>query len=90
VIELQSRNAVGSGTTSIAQSTRLQKAAQEFEALLIEGLLEMAKEENASQEPGMEGYGDMSTEGMAIAMSKNGGLGIGKLLIKKLNISVRE
>jgi Rod binding domain-containing protein len=85
MIELQVRAAVDTTARPAEQSLRLHKAAQDFEALLIQDLLNMAKDEDSSQEPGMAGYEDMRTEAIATAMASNGGIGVGKLLIGKLD-----
>lgn len=74
---------------SVPANGKLKKAARDFEALLITDLLKAGPKtsniEGASDSGGGESYEDLSTEAVASAMAANGGLGIGRMLLKKLN-----
>ncbi len=70
-------------TTSGVADSRLQKATQEFEAMLISQLLKMGSEEDQGTgelDGGAETYQDLRNQAVATAMSSNGGLGIGRML----------
>lgn len=66
---------------------RLQKATQEFEAMLISQLLKMGDGEDQGAgelDGGNETYQDLRNQAVAAAMSSNGGLGIGRMLRQHL------
>jgi len=79
--------------SSSSVDPRLQKAAQEFEAMLLADLMKIG----ASDEPGdgeldqsCQGYEDLRIQAVTSALAKNGGIGIGKLLIDRLNAEGRH
>lgn len=70
------------------QEQKLRRAATQFESLLISTLWKSMKEsfsyDEDSSDPANSTFDDMSIQSMADAMSKAGGLGLGKLILKHL------
>ncbi|HUN90334.1 MAG TPA: rod-binding protein [Terriglobales bacterium] len=62
---------------------RLQKATEDFEAMLIAELLKMSKSDDPPQgelDGADENYQDLRNQAVATAMASNGGIGIGRML----------
>ena len=70
------------------QEEKLRKSAAEFEAILISTFWKSMKDSFASDEdasdPAHSTFEDMGIQAMAGAMSRAGGLGLGKLILKHL------
>ena len=80
-------------TKERAQRQKLQKAAQEFEAILLSSWWEaMGKSFPASSESGRESgldmMQDLSRQAMSVAIAACGGLGIARVLIRQLERSL--
>jgi len=82
-------NAVGMAarvSTAVAQPTKLVKAAQEFEGVLLSTWLEKLQESFAGQDDGSDpAHGtlaSMGTQAIASALAARGGIGIAKLLVQ--------
>jgi len=70
-------------THSNSPDPRLQKATQEFEAMLISQLLKMGSDEEQATgelDGGGQTYQDLRNQAVATALANNGGLGIGRML----------
>jgi Rod binding domain-containing protein len=72
-----------------AKEQKLRRAAAEFESILISTFWKSMKdsfstEDDDSLDPGHSSYELMGLQAMAGAMSKAGGLGLGKLILKHL------
>lgn len=83
-------------TASVATTEgrgKLQRATEDFEAMLLADLLKsgpkMGTVDGNEEDDGAGRYGDFSTEAMASAMAKQGGVGIGRMLLKQLGPAVR-
>lgn len=76
------------------QEQKLRHAATQFESLLISTLWKSMKEsfsyDDDSSDPANSTFDDMSMQSMADAMSKAGGLGLGKLILKYLGPEIRN
>lgn len=69
-----------------ASRLKLSQAVREFESMLIADLLKMADAEKKEESPGgMEGYNDMRIQAVSTALAASGGVGIGKMLLSKLD-----
>ena len=87
----QVRDVPGEGTPR-ADSTKdqkLKKAAGEFESLLLSNLWKSMKQSFAtddddSSDPAHDTLDDFGVQAMSDAVGKNGGLGIGRLILKHL------
>ena len=75
-------------TTLSPQAQQLQKAAAEFEAQLLSSLWKSMKNSFAADEdssdPASQSLQDWGIDAMSGAVSRAGGMGIGKLIIKDL------
>jgi len=70
-----------------AADPRLHQAAQEFEAMLLAGLLKMGNadgDDNGGADQSLHGYDDLRNQAVATALARDGGIGIGRMLIDKL------
>jgi len=74
------------GNVAVANA-RLQKAAQDFEAMLIQDLLTLS-DSGSTPDPdrvaGQEQYQDFRNQAVATAMAHQGGIGIARLLVQQL------
>ncbi len=73
--------------------TPLQRAAKEFEAMLIQDLLKLSDEESSSQgelAAGSEQYQELRNQAVATAMARNGGIGIANMLVSQLGRQERH
>lgn len=82
-----------SNRNSSVQEQKLRRAAVEFESILISTFWKSMKEsfsteDEDSSDPGHSTFEDMGIQAMAGAMSKAGGLGLGKLILKHLEPQV--
>jgi Rod binding domain-containing protein len=84
--------AIASQTTRIpaappAGKTKAEKAAQDFEAVLLGSLLESLQKtfSGASEDRpvGSENYAAMGTQALASAMSAHGGIGIAQMILQQ-------
>ena len=70
------------------QEQKLRRAAAEFESILISTFWKAMKEsfstEEDSSDPAHSTFEEMGIQAMAEAMSKAGGLGLGRLILKHL------
>ena len=70
------------------QEQKLHKAAAEFESLLLSSLWKSMKHsfnaEDDSDDPASQSLADWGIDAMSGAVSRAGGMGIGKLIIKDL------
>jgi Rod binding domain-containing protein len=71
------------------QDQKLRRAATEFESILISTLWRSMKgsfdfDDSDSTDQGGSGFEDMAIQSMSQALSKSGGFGLGKLIIKHL------
>lgn len=89
----------GSGQVPIRNSSvqerKLRRATQEFETMLISDFWKAMTESFAADDeeaidPGHSTWKDMGVQAMAGAMSKAGGLGLGKLILKHLEPLVQD
>lgn len=85
----QITNAAGASGNNPGQLAKLQKAASDFEALLIEQMLKSAREsgEDGSDAEDSEANSslmDLSEQQFAQTLSNNGGLGIAKMVVAGL------
>ena len=83
-------NAIASFAAGAASSNpKLRKAAQDFEAMLLTDLMKFSDDEDQSAGEtglgGSESYTDLRNQAVASAMAANGGIGIGRMLLKKLD-----
>jgi Rod binding domain-containing protein len=73
---------------STPQGQKLHKAAAEFESQLLSSLWKSMKhsfaEEDDSEDPASQSLSDWGIDAMSGAVSRAGGMGIGKLIIKDL------
>ena len=84
---------VGSRSLSV-QEQKLQKAAAEFESILLSSFWKSMKEsfanpEDDSSDPAHGTLEDWGIRAMSDAVGKAGGLGIGKLILKHLEPQLR-
>jgi Rod binding domain-containing protein len=86
-------------TPSFVDSTpggrKLQKAAAEFESMLLSNLWKSMKSSFASgdeesMDPAHDALADMGIQAMSSAVAKTGGLGIGRLILKHLEPMLAE
>jgi len=66
---------------------KLQRAARDFESILIADLLKScpaAASLDSNDASGVEGYDDLRTQAMASALADQGGIGIARMLLKQL------
>ena len=70
-----------------AARVKAQKAAQDFESVLLASLLESLQRSFAgnaeSGSPGSDNYALMGTQALASAMSSQGGIGIGRMILRQ-------
>lgn len=71
---------------------KLEKAAQEFEGMLLADLLKFGNEE--AQQGGeldltSSNYEDLRNQAVATALARNGGIGIARMLVEKLHGSAQ-
>jgi Rod binding domain-containing protein len=80
------------GPVAMEQRGKLQKATQDFEAMLLADLLKsgpkMGTVDGNPEDGGAERYADFSMEAVASGMAAQGGIGIGRMLLKQLGPSV--
>jgi len=88
--------AIGPTTPAAVSQERakLQKAARDFESILISDLLKSAPrtgtvDGDESAGAGAEGYDDLRTEAMASALAAQGGIGIGRMMLQQLSGSAK-
>lgn len=78
----------GSDRDAKLQSSKLRRAASEFESILIstfwKSMLESFSSDEDSADPGGATFKDMGIQAMSQAIGKAGGLGLGTLIIKHL------
>jgi Rod binding domain-containing protein len=68
-----------------AIDSRLQKSAQEFEAMLLRDLMKMASDDDEQgHDPSLEAYEDLRREAVASAMAVTSGVGIARMLLKTM------
>jgi Rod binding domain-containing protein len=76
--------------------SKIEKSAYEFEALLVGKWLEQAQqsfatipggEEDKDADPGHDQLQSISIQALASSISKNGGLGIAKMILKSIHAS---
>jgi len=76
--------------------SKIEKSAHEFEALLVGKWLEQAQqsfatipggEEDKDADPGHDQLQSISIQALASSISKNGGLGIAKMILKSIHAS---
>jgi Rod binding domain-containing protein len=77
------------------QEQKLRRATEEFEAILIANFWKAMTEsfstgDEDAVDPGHSTWQDMGIQAMAGAMSKAGGLGLGKLILKHLEPLVQD
>jgi len=68
---------------AVTSDPRLQKATQEFEAMLLSQLLKMGSDEEQAPgelDGGTDTYKDLRNQAVATALAGKGGLGIGRML----------
>ncbi len=80
-------------TTENPGGAKLRKAAQDFEAILIQTLWRSMKESFASsseqeQDPARKTLEDLSMQAMSTALAASGGLGIARMLIHSLEPTI--
>jgi peptidoglycan hydrolase FlgJ len=74
------------GTNSIAKSSKIHDAAQQFEALLVGEMLKSAREGGSwgltdeESDPGQDTFSGMAESQFANALAKSGGLGLSKMV----------
>ena len=76
-----------------ATDPKLQKAAKEFEAMLLSDLMKLGSEDEASEgelDQSCQGYEDMRNQAVATAMANSGGIGIGRMLVERLSAGGRH
>jgi len=77
-----------SGHTLTPQEQKLHKAAAEFESQLLSSLWKSMKnsfaDDDDSDDPASQSLSDWGIDAMSGAVSRAGGMGIGKLIIKDL------
>ena len=77
-----------SGHTLTPQEQKLHKAAAEFESQLLSSLWKSMKnsfaDDDDSEDPASQSLSDWGIDAMSGAVSRAGGMGIGKLIIKDL------
>jgi Rod binding domain-containing protein len=77
------------------ERAKLQRAARDFESILISDLLKTAPRSgmldgDGSESVGLEGYDDLRTEAMASALAAQGGIGIARMLMHQLGDANRR
>jgi Rod binding domain-containing protein len=76
------------------QELKLQKAAAEFESILLssfwKSMMETFSSDDDSDDPGHSTFQDMGIQAMSQAMGKAGGLGLGRLLVNHLEHSLEK
>ena len=81
-------SAPSSGHTLTPQEQKLHKAAAEFESQLLSSLWKSMKnsfaDDDDSDDPASQSLSDWGIDAMSGAVSRAGGMGIGKLIIKDL------
>lgn len=73
-------------TTSSAGKLKAEKAARDFEAVLLGSLLESLQKSFAGtsdSDPAGNNYAAMGTQALASAMSARGGIGIARLILQQ-------
>jgi len=94
-VTLQQTSAGGvSIRNSTVQEQKLRRAAQEFEAMLISNFWKAMTEsfsagDEDALDPGHSTWNDMGVQAMAEGISKAGGFGLGKLILKHLEPMVQ-
>ena len=75
------------------QEQKLRKAATEFESILIstiwKSMMESYGLDEDSSDPGQATFEDMGVEAIGQALSKSGGFGIGRLIVKHLEANLQ-
>jgi Rod binding domain-containing protein len=79
----------GSSRSATPAGRKLEKAAAEFESMLLSNLWKsmkssFASSDDESSDPGHDVLADMGIQAMSSAVAKTGGLGLGKLILKHL------
>jgi len=66
---------------------RLQKAAHDFESMLLTEMLQFGGEEESSSGElgGSQGYNDLRNQAVATALAQSGGIGIARMLLRRLS-----
>lgn len=97
ILPADTANPVGPKQTSLARptasdsatNTKLQKAAQDFEALMISTLWKSTRDENNDtgddQDGANETLGDWGMSVAANSLAKSGGLGLAKIIVHSLS-----
>jgi Rod binding domain-containing protein len=70
---------------SLAKPKNVTEAAQQFEALLLGQMLQNMHASEESQDPTSETMWDMAAQQFAQVLSRNGGLGLAKLIASGLD-----
>ena len=76
-----------SAPVAAADAIKLARAAQQFEAILIQSLLETSQRAMGPEpesDPAATTLKDMGLQAVATALSASGGLGIGRLILAQL------
>lgn len=73
-----------------ASRTKLRKAAQEFEAMLLADLLKMADREKQPESGALGGYDDMRIQAVSSGLAADGGIGIARMLVSELDTAHRQ
>jgi Rod binding domain-containing protein len=92
VQSLNSLQTAQPATGKAQPSEKLRKAAGDFEALLLSSLLEplasaWSQAPGATEEKEGNTYADLAAQAIGRAMSANGGLGIARMLLQKMNLA---
>ena len=80
---------------TLAREQKLHRATQEFEAMLIANFWKSMTEsfsnsDEDSLDPGHSTWQDMGVQAMSEALSKAGGFGLGKMILKHLEPLVQD
>jgi Rod binding domain-containing protein len=85
---LKGISSVASRPSATGVQAKLKKATEEFEAMLLGDLLKSRPKvgtiDGGQDGSSVGGYDDFSTEAVATAMAAQGGVGIGRMLLKQL------
>ena len=71
--------------TATTQSTKVEGAAKQFEALMIAQMLRTARENTEDQDSSGSTMLDLADQHFSQVLANNGGLGLAKLVVKGLN-----
>ena len=73
--------------TMASLDPRLHQAAQEFEAMLLADMMKLATDQNepdGESDASCHGYDELRNQAVATALSRQGGIGIANLLLRKI------